>query len=223
MTALSPCHVSCRAIRPEVISPLQEENSASLYELGTWNPEVTLSLKGTLNLEDILYLGDTGDLDEALYVEETEPPEETLHIEETRMPDEALYLEEPARREEALYVEEPVKLEGVLYVEEPVKTTSPEQIVHGGDRVLSEAKSKPKESLQAGPSPSTEGSLSIEDLELLEGRFQQCIEAVAQLEEEILCLSRAPGPRTGKGSDAPPGRPPLQGSWMRPCQYSLLF
>ncbi|ELR48746.1 Syncoilin, partial [Bos mutus] len=175
---------SCRATRPEVISPLQEENSASLYELGTWNPEVTLSLEGTLNLEDILYLGDTGDLDEALYVEETEPPEETLHIEETRMPDEALYLEEPVRPEAALYVEEPVKLEGVLYVEEPVKTASPEQIVHGGDRVLSEAKSKPKESLQAGPSPSTEGSLSIEDLELLEGRFQQCIEAVAQLEEE---------------------------------------
>lgn len=39
---------------------------------------------------------------------------------------------------------------------------------------------------------------------------------MAQLEEEILCLSRAPCPRTGKGSDAPPGRPPLQGSWMRP-------
>uniref|UniRef100_A0A452FN20 Syncoilin, intermediate filament protein n=1 Tax=Capra hircus TaxID=9925 RepID=A0A452FN20_CAPHI len=160
-----------RAKAMEVISPLQEENSASLYELGTWNPEVTLSLEGTLNLEDILYLGDTGDLDEALYVEETEPPEEMLHIEETRAPDEALYLEEP-RPEEALCVEELAKPEGVLYVEEPVKTASPEQI------------SNPKESLQAGPSPSTEGSLSIEDLELLEGRFQQCIEAVAQLEEE---------------------------------------
>ncbi|KAB0357228.1 hypothetical protein FD754_001384 [Muntiacus muntjak] len=168
--------------RPEVMSPLQEENSPSLYELGTWNPEVTLSLEGTLNLEDILYLGDTGDLDEALYVEETEPQEETLHIEETRTPDEALYLEEPVRPEEALYVEEPVKPEGVLNVEEPVKTASPEQIVYGGDTVLSV--SNPKESLRAGPSPSTEGSLSIEDLELLEGRFQQCIEAVAQLEEE---------------------------------------
>ncbi|XP_069434781.1 syncoilin isoform X2 [Ovis canadensis] len=174
---------AARETKPEVISPLQEENSASLYELGTWNPEVTLSLEGTLNLEDILYLGDTGDLDEALYVEETEPPEETLHIEETRAPDEALYLEEP-RPEEALCVEELVKPEGVLYVEEPVKTASPEQIAHRGDTLLSKAKSNPKESLQTGPSPSTEGSLSIEDLELLEGRFQQCIEAVAQLEEE---------------------------------------
>ncbi|XP_061004455.1 syncoilin isoform X1 [Dama dama] len=174
---------AARETRPEVMSPLQEENPASLYELGTWNPEVTLSLEGTLNLEDILYLGDTGDLDEALYVEETEP-QETLHIEETRTPDEALYLEEPVRLEEALYVEEPVKPEGVLNVEEPVKTASPEQIVYGGDMVLSEEKANPKESLRAGPSPSTEGSLSIEDLELLEGRFQQCIEAVAQLEEE---------------------------------------
>ncbi|XP_052491594.1 syncoilin [Budorcas taxicolor] len=174
---------AARETRPEVISPLEEENSASLYELGTWNPEVTLSLEGTLNLEDILYLGNTGDLDEALYVEETELPEETLHIEETRALDEALYLEEPSP-EEALCVEEPAKLEGVLYVEEPVKTASPEQIAHRGDTLLSEAKSNPKESLQAGPSPSTEGSLSIEDLELLEGRFQQCIEAVAQLEEE---------------------------------------
>ena len=137
-----------------------------------------------MNLEDILYLGDTGDLEEALYVEETEPQEEMLHIEETRTPDEALSLEEPVSPEEAFCVEEPVKPEGVLNVEEPVKTASPEQIVYGGGTVLSEEKSNPKESLRAGPSPSTEGSLSIEDLELLEGRFQQCIEAVAQLEEE---------------------------------------
>ncbi|XP_059874449.1 syncoilin isoform X1 [Delphinus delphis] len=152
-----------------------QENSESLYEVGIWNPEVTLSLEGTLNLEDILYPGDTGDFDVAMCVEETEKPEETLHIEETRTPDEALYVEEPGKPEEMLYVEEPVK---------PGKTTSPEQMVYGGKTVPSEEKPNPEESLRAGPSPSTEGSLSTEDVELLEGRFQQCVQAVAQLEEE---------------------------------------
>ncbi|XP_023981276.1 syncoilin [Physeter macrocephalus] len=163
-----------RNTRAEATS-LQEENSESPYEVGTWNPEVTLSLEGTLNLEDILYLGDTGDFDVAMYVEETEKPEETLHIEETRTPDEALYVEEPGKPEEMLYVEEPVK---------PGKTTSPEQMVYGGETVPSEEKPNPEESLRAGPSPSTEESLSTEDLELLEERFQQCVQAVAQLEEE---------------------------------------
>lgn len=174
MAALSPCRFSCRNTRAEATS-LQEENSESPYEVGTWNPEVTLSLEGTLNLEDILYPGDTGDFDVAMYVEETEKPEEMLHIEETRTPDEALYVEEPGKPEEMLYVEEPVK---------PGKTTSPEQMVCGGETVPSEEKPNPEESLRAGPSPSTEGSLSTEDLELLEGRFQQCVQAVAQLEEE---------------------------------------
>ena len=31
-----------------------------------------------------------------------------------------------------------------------------------------------------------------------------------------MCLSRAPCPHMGKGSDAPPGCPPLLGSWMLP-------
>ena len=31
-----------------------------------------------------------------------------------------------------------------------------------------------------------------------------------------MCLSRAPCPHTGKGSDAPPSCPPLLGSWMLP-------
>ena len=174
MAALSPCHFSCRNTRAEATS-LQEENSESPYEEGTWNPEVTLSLEGTLNLEDILYLGDTGDFDVAMYVEETKKPEEMLHIEETRTPDEALYVEEPGKPGEMLYVEEPVK---------PGKTTSPEQMVYGGETVPSEEKPNPEESLRAGPGPSTEGSLSTEDLELLEERFQQCVQAVAQLEEE---------------------------------------
>ncbi|XP_057560057.1 syncoilin isoform X2 [Hippopotamus amphibius kiboko] len=177
---------AARETRAEATS-LQEENSESPYEVGTWNPEVTLSLEGTLTLEDILYLGDAGDLDEALFVEEIEKPEEMLHIEETRTPSEALYVEEPVKPYEALYVEEPVKLEEILYVEEPVKpgkTTNPEQIVYGEETAPSEEKPNPEESPRAGLSPSTEGSLSIEDLELLEGRFQQCVQAVAQLEEE---------------------------------------
>ncbi|KAM9109821.1 syncoilin isoform 1-T1 [Megaptera novaeangliae] len=165
---------AARNTRAEATS-LQEENSESPYEVGTWNPEVALSLEGTLNLEDILYLGDTGDFDVAMYVEETKKPEEMLHIEETRTPDEALYVEEPEKPGEMLYVEEPVK---------PGKTTSPEQMVYGGETVPSEEKPNPEESLRAGPGPSTEGSLSTEDLELLEGRFQQCVQAVAQLEEE---------------------------------------
>ncbi|KAB1268943.1 Syncoilin [Camelus dromedarius] len=166
---------AAREARAEATSPLQEESSDSLYEVGVWNPEVTLSLEGTLNLEDILYLGDPGNLDEALYVEETEMPEETLYIEEARPPDEALYVEEPVKPEETVCVEEPA---------EPGKTTNPEQVIYGGETAQSEEKPNLEESLRAGPSPSTEGSLSIEDLELLEGRFQQCVQAVAQLEEE---------------------------------------
>ncbi|XP_005665242.1 syncoilin isoform X3 [Sus scrofa] len=178
---------AARETRAEATSPLQEGNSESLYQLGTWNPEVTLSLEGTLNLEDILYLGDPVDLDEALYVEETEKPEETLHIEETRLPDEALYVEEPVKPEEMLYVEETVKPEEIVCVEQTMKpgeTTSPEPITYGGETVPSEEKPNPEESLRAKPNPSTDGSLSLEDLELLEGRFQQCVQAVAQLEEE---------------------------------------
>uniref|UniRef100_F6WZ17 Syncoilin, intermediate filament protein n=1 Tax=Equus caballus TaxID=9796 RepID=F6WZ17_HORSE len=177
---------AARETEAEASSPLQEENSESLYEAGTLNPEVTLSLEGTLSLEDILYLGDTDDFDETLFLEETERPEETLYIEETRQPDEALYVEEPVKPEETLHVKEAVKPDEIQFVEEPVKpekTTSPEQLVYGGETVMSEEKPNPEESLRAGPTPSTE-SLSVEDLELLEGRFQQCVQAVAQLEEE---------------------------------------
>ncbi|XP_070116580.1 syncoilin isoform X1 [Equus caballus] len=177
---------AARETEAEASSPLQEENSESLDEAGTLNPEVTLSLEGTLSLEDILYLGDTDDFDETLFLEETERPEETLYIEETRQPDEALYVEEPVKPEETLHVKEAVKPDEIQFVEEPVKpekTTSPEQLVYGGETVMSEEKPNPEESLRAGPTPSTE-SLSVEDLELLEGRFQQCVQAVAQLEEE---------------------------------------
>ncbi|XP_045754136.1 syncoilin isoform X1 [Mirounga angustirostris] len=168
---------AARETRAEASSPLEEENSESPPEVGTLDPEVSLSLKGTLNLEDILFLGDKGDLDEideTLCVEETEKPEETLHIEETRQPGEALDVDEPAKPEEILYVEEPAK---------PEETTSPEQTGDGGETGMSEETARPEEGLSAGPSPSTDG-LSIEDLELLEERFQQCVQAVAQLEGE---------------------------------------
>uniref|UniRef100_A0A2K6FTD0 Syncoilin, intermediate filament protein n=1 Tax=Propithecus coquereli TaxID=379532 RepID=A0A2K6FTD0_PROCO len=178
---------AARETRAEANSPL-EENFESLSEAETLDPEVTLSLEGTLNLEDILYLDDTGDFDEALCVEETEKPEETLYIEETRQPgDETVYAEGPGNAEETLYVEGTVEPEEVQFVEEPVelgKPTSPEQTVYGGKMVTREEKPNPEESLRAEPSPSTEENLSIEDLELLEGRFQQCVQAVAQLEEE---------------------------------------
>ncbi|KAM9686633.1 syncoilin isoform 2-T2 [Trichechus inunguis] len=177
---------AARETKADAKFPLQEENSKSLNEAETLNPEVTLSLKGTLNLEDILYLGDTGDLHETLFVEQTEKPEETLYIEEIVQPDEALYVEEPMKPEETLYVEETRKPDEIQFAEEPMKpakAAAPEQIQHVGEMVTRE-NSNPEASLRAGPSPSTEEALSIEDLELLEERFQQCVQAVAQLEEE---------------------------------------
>nr|XP_012296145.1 syncoilin isoform X3 [Aotus nancymaae] len=179
-------HFFCRKTRAEANSPLQE-NPESLNEAEALNPEVTLSSEGTLNLEDILYLEDTGDLDETLYVQETEKPEEALYIEEAMQPDEALYVEEPGNPE-TVCVEETMEPDGIQFVEGPVepgRPTSPEQVVCEGETVTRAEKSNPDESLRAELSPSMEEeNLSIEDLELLEGRFQQCVQAVAQLEEE---------------------------------------
>ncbi|XP_037683764.1 syncoilin isoform X3 [Choloepus didactylus] len=177
---------AARATGAEANSPLQEENFESLYEAETMNPESTLSLEGTLNLEDILYLGDTGDLEEMLYAAETGKPEEMLYIEETRQPDEVLYVKEPMEPEETLF-EEIGKPAEIQFVEEPMKpekTPSPEQIVYVGEMDTREEQSNSEASPCAEPSPSTEENLSIEDLELLEERFQQCVQAVAQLEEE---------------------------------------
>uniref|UniRef100_G1NU08 Syncoilin, intermediate filament protein n=1 Tax=Myotis lucifugus TaxID=59463 RepID=G1NU08_MYOLU len=129
-----------------------------------------------MNIEDMLFLGDTGDFDDILYLEETEQPEETLHIEDNRQPNEAVCVEEPVKPEDTLCVEEPVQQEDTLCVEEPVQQE---------DTLCVEEPVKPEDTLLgAGSSPSTEESLSIEDLELLEGRFQECVQAVAQLEEE---------------------------------------
>ncbi|XP_060061769.1 syncoilin isoform X2 [Erinaceus europaeus] len=183
-----------------------QENTEYLNEMRTSNPEVTLSLEGTLNLEDILFLGNTDDFDETLYMGENEKPEQTLFIEETRQPDETLFAEETVKPKETLCVEETVKPE-IQFVEETVKTerlciepeeikfveepekaeetaTSPEQNVYGGETVTSEEKTNPEENPRAGSSPSAEENLSLEDLELLECRFQECVQAVAQLEEE---------------------------------------
>ncbi|XP_042532206.1 syncoilin isoform X1 [Dipodomys spectabilis] len=162
-------------------SSLQEENSGSLSKATTLNPEATLSLEGTVSLEDILYLG--GDLEDTLYVEGTEKPEELLFIEESGQTEEALDLEEPVSPHETLHMEPDEGQCGGEPVE-PAESPSPKQIICEGQMVTREEKSKPKESLGAEPSPSTEESLSAEDLERLEGRFQQCVQAVAQLEEE---------------------------------------
>ncbi|XP_051044844.1 syncoilin isoform X2 [Phodopus roborovskii] len=157
---------------------LSLQDSESPKETMTLSPEATLSLEGTVNLDDILYLGDSGDFEGSLYMEEFEEPEKTLYIEESRQPEEALCLEEPLSPEETWLVEEPVKPDEVQFSEEPVEpaeSPSPEQTA---------CEAALEESLPAPQSPSTEEELSVEDLELLEGRFQQCVQAVSQLEEE---------------------------------------
>ncbi|XP_027255177.1 syncoilin isoform X3 [Cricetulus griseus] len=156
------------------------QDSESRKETMTFSPEATLSLEGTVNLDDILFLGDSGDFEESLYVEEFEKPEETLYIEESKQPEEALDLGEPVSPEDTPPVEEPVKPDEGQFSKhvEPAKSPSPEQTAGEGEMVALE------EGLPAPPSPSTEEDLSVEDLALLEGRFQQCVQAVSQLEEE---------------------------------------
>ncbi|XP_023556893.1 syncoilin isoform X2 [Octodon degus] len=161
----------------EITEDTSQENSESLSKTEPLHPEVTLSVEGTVNLEDILYLGDTDDFEEILYMEETEKPEELLYIEETGQPEETLSVEEPVNPGES-------QSETVKPHVDATKSPCPEQIVCEGEMVAREEKSNPEESLKTEPSPSTEENLSMEDLELLEGRFQQCVQAVAQLEEE---------------------------------------
>lgn len=131
-----------------------------------------------MNLEDILYLGASGDFEESLYEEEeSEKPEQTLYIDESRQPEEALDLEEPVSPEEMLFVEESVRPDEVQFSEQPVE---PAKSPTASEREMAAT----EESLPAQPIPSAEEDLSVEDLELLEGRFQQCVQAVSQLEEE---------------------------------------
>lgn len=156
--------------------PLQESESPK--EAKTFNPEATLSLEGTVNLEDILYLGASGDFEESFYEEEYEKPALTLFIDESRQPDEALGLEEPVRPEEMLSVEESVTPDEVQISEQPVEPAKSPTACEG-EMVATEG------SLPAQPIPNTEEDpLSVEDLERLEARFQQCVQAVSQLEEE---------------------------------------
>uniref|UniRef100_A0A5F9C3H5 Syncoilin, intermediate filament protein n=1 Tax=Oryctolagus cuniculus TaxID=9986 RepID=A0A5F9C3H5_RABIT len=143
-----------------------EETSGSLNEAETLDPEAALSLEWSLNLEDILYLGDSDDLAEPLSLEDTEKPAATLFIEEA--PDEEVPAVAPA---------------------EPGETSRPAQAADQAEAVGSEEKPSPEESRAVAPPPpppppSTEESLSAEDLEVLEQRFQQCVQAVARLEEE---------------------------------------
>ncbi|XP_051688074.2 syncoilin isoform X2 [Oryctolagus cuniculus] len=140
-----------------------EETSGSLNEAEALDPEAALSLEWSLNLEDILYLGDSDDLAEPLSLEDTEKPAATLFIEEA--PDE----EEPA-----------------VAPAEPGETSRPVQAADQAEAVGSEEKPSAEESRAVAPPPppSTEESLSAEDLEVLEQRFQQCVQAVARLEEE---------------------------------------
>ncbi|XP_027720484.1 syncoilin isoform X4 [Vombatus ursinus] len=147
---------------------------------------MTLSLHGDINLEDILYLGGTDDADEVLYVEETlnseeeADPEEPLYVRETVTPEETLHVKE-IFNPETLNQEETITPEETLHVTEradPEEIPNPEETNAQGEKGSSEEKPASKESLRV------EDSLSPEELELLECRFQQCIEAVAQLEEE---------------------------------------
>ncbi|EDL80532.1 syncoilin (predicted) [Rattus norvegicus] len=167
---------AARDTHTEASFPLQDSESPK--EAKTFNPEATLSLEGSVNLEDILYLGASGDFEESLYEEEFEKPEQTLYIDESRQPDEALDLEELVSPEETLSVEEPVRPEEVQFSEQPVAPAESPTACEG-EMVTTTEESRP-----AQPIPGTEESLSVEDLELLEGRFQQCVQAVSQLEEE---------------------------------------
>ncbi|XP_070260743.1 syncoilin isoform X1 [Myotis yumanensis] len=148
-------------------------------------PEDTLCVEEPVKPEDTLCVEEPVKQEDTLCVEEPVKQEDTLCVEEPVKQEDTLCVEEPVKQEDTLCVEEPVKPEDTLCVEEPVKLeeTSPEQMANGGETVTNEEKPNP-ESLGAGSSPSTEESLSIEDLELLEGRFQECVQAVAQLEEE---------------------------------------
>uniref|UniRef100_A0A8C6MP66 Syncoilin n=1 Tax=Mus spicilegus TaxID=10103 RepID=A0A8C6MP66_MUSSI len=167
---------AAREPHTEASFPLQESESPK--EAKTFNPEATLSLEGTVNLEDILYLGASGDFEESFYEEEYEKPEQTLFIDESRQPDEALGLEEPVSPEEMLSVEESVTPDEVQISEQPVEPAKSPTACEG-EMVATEG------SLPAQPIPNTEEDpLSVEDLERLEARFQQCVQAVSQLEEE---------------------------------------
>nr|KAF6445302.1 syncoilin, intermediate filament protein [Molossus molossus] len=167
-----------------VEEPVKPEETLCVEE--PVKPEETLCVEEPVKPEETLCVEEPVKPEETLCVEEPVKPEETLCVEEPVKPEETVCVEEPVKPEETVCVEEPVKPEETVCVEEPVKPekTSPKQMAYGGEMVTNEEKPNSEESLRAGPSPSTDDSLSIEDLELLEGRFQECVQAVAQLEEE---------------------------------------
>ncbi|KAG8506850.1 Syncoilin [Galemys pyrenaicus] len=149
-----------------------QENSESMNEAGTVNPEVPF--EGKLNLEDILFLGDTGDLDETWYVEENEKPGDILYIEETRQPNKALYVEEPVRPEETQGVEETMKLEETLCMEE---------IQHGEETVKPKETHCEEETMKTEDTKFVEKTVKPEETESVEET--QCMEPV---KPEMLCV-----------------------------------
>ncbi|XP_045440862.1 syncoilin isoform X2 [Pipistrellus kuhlii] len=187
--------------KPEETLYIEDDKqpSEAVCEEEAVKPEDTLCVEEPVKPEDTLRAEEPVKpeeepvkLEDTLCVEEPVKPEEepvkledTLCAEEPVKLEDTLRAEEPVKPEDTLHGEEPGKPEDTLCVEEPVKPeeTSPEQMAYGGETVTNEEKPNP-ESLGAGPSSSTEESLSIEDLELLEGRFQECVQAVSQLEEE---------------------------------------
>ncbi|XP_020839148.1 syncoilin isoform X2 [Phascolarctos cinereus] len=175
-----------RDLGAEDNASLQEKKSEFLQGEEARNPEMTLSLQGDIDLEDILYLGGTDDADDVLYVEETlnsdkeADPEEPLYVRETVTPEETLPVKE-IFNPETLNQEKTITPEETLHVTERAdleEIPNPEETNAQGEKGSSEENPASTESLRV------EDSLSPEELELLECRFQQCIEAVAQLEEE---------------------------------------
>ncbi|XP_028937071.1 syncoilin isoform X3 [Ornithorhynchus anatinus] len=130
-------------------------------------PGEPLYLQETLHLEETPILGETPHLEiptlgETLHLEETPVPEETLHLEETPVPEETLIPEETLHQEETPTPEKTLHLEETSTLGETLQLEKP-------------------------PTPGKEeeeGGLSPADLELMELRFEECIEAVRGLEEE---------------------------------------
>ncbi|KAM9032757.1 syncoilin isoform X2 [Sarcophilus harrisii] len=157
------------------------------------DPEEILCVRETVTPEETLCVEETVTPEETLCVRETVTPEETLCVKETVTPENTLHLREEVTPEETLYVREMVIPEETLHLREEV---TPEETLHEVERVDAEEtpnaeetnapgeKAHCEENLASKENLRVEDSLSPEELELLECRFQQCIEAVAQLEEE---------------------------------------
>ncbi|XP_058534359.1 syncoilin isoform X1 [Ochotona princeps] len=159
------------------------ETPGSLNKTEAWNAEASLSLNlGSVNLEDSLYLGDSVDWDEPLLGEDPEKPTAPLFIEE------APNGEESTGTETALPVEGTLRPDEVQLAEVPVepgeRPTQAAEEAEAEAEVTAEVEPSSEESAAATQQPRGEQNLGAEELEVLEQRFQECVQAVAQLEEE---------------------------------------